>query len=219
MPSIVIAHFSDTHGLPRKGVPEAADVIVHTGDLFPNRTRGKREIEIPYQTFWLNKVASVWRKWAGRRPLILVNGNHDFIDPVPILRQAGIMAVNVEGRVVDMFGFRFMGMPDIPRMDGEWNHEHYEDEIDEHFSTILSYGPDVIVAHCPPYGVLDKPSPYENVHIGSTSITKGLLYGRAPLAYLCGHCHEEGGRRALLEPRTVVSNAATTRNMIEVEKP
>lgn len=218
MSKLILFHISDTHGLPRKKVVDRADVIVHTGDLFPNRTRGNRFVEVPYQTLWLEKTANDWAKWAGGRPVILVNGNHDYIDPVPIFRAHGIHAVNVEGRVIDLHGFRFMGLPDIPWMGGEWNHERQEDEIDEHFNMIMDYEPDVVVAHCPPYGILDTPDAYGGAHIGSTAISNALSYrDHVPLAYLCGHCHERGGRKDMVRGM-IVSNAATSANVIEIEK-
>ena len=207
-----LSHFSDTHGLPRKSVHADADIIVHTGDLFPNKTRGHREIEPAYQQEWLRKTVHEWARWCGGKPFVYIAGNHDFFDPVPIMRRAGIDAHSADGPV-EIGGWRFMGLPDVPWMGGEWNHERVEAEIAERFAHVLEWRPDVIVSHCPPYGVLDVA--YGN-HIGSTSVATALLYGEhEPRAYLCGHCHEMGGKQAQLR-NTIVSNAATTRRAVEV---
>lgn len=223
---VTIAHFSDTHGLPRKRVPDDASIIVHTGDLFPNKTRGNRFVEPGYQREWLIKVLPNWHAWCGGRPFIHVPGNHDFFDPVPLMRRAGIDAhgvdsrelvkiwlassMTVDGVLTEERHITFAGIPDIPWMGGEWNHERHEVEISERFAEVLALRPDVVVCHCPIYGVLD--SAYGN-HIGSTSIATALLYGEhEPLAYLHGHCHESHGEARLRN--TLVSNAATIRRTI-----
>lgn len=215
---MLIAQFSDTHGLPRKPVPEAADVVVHSGDLCPNRTRGNRSIEPPYQIQWLEKTARDWARWLGGRMLLLVEGNHDFVDPAAILRRYGINALNLglHAAPVDVGGLTFAGLSDIPWIEGEWAHEEQEVDIHQHFTRLMDQKPDVIIAHCPPAGVLDDPFDYVNYRIGSTSIATILSYHEhEPLAYLCGHCHERGGKEARVRS-TLISNAATTRRLVEI---
>jgi Icc-related predicted phosphoesterase len=212
-----ICHLSDSHGLPRKPIYDNADVVVHTGDMLPNRTRGNRDIEPGYQEDWLVGVMKSWAAWLGTRPLVYVAGNHDFFDPIPLMRRAGMDAHNVLGTVVKLQGLSFMGLPDIPWMGGEWNHERWEEQIAEHISAILDYRPDVVLGHCPPHGLLD--APYANnpgYHIGSTAIANALTFHwHEPKAYLCGHCHEHGGKEAKIR-NTIISNAATTRRLVEL---
>ena len=206
-----IAHFSDTHGLPRKPVPSDADVIVLSGDICPNKTRGHRHVERPYQTEWLRRTGADWKRWAGDKPLLLVEGNHDFVDPAPILREFRVRAVNLEGREVEVFGMKFMGLPDIPWMGGEWNHERQEDEIKRHIDLILERRPDVLVSHSPIYGVLD--CPWGDYHIGSTALSNALVHGEhRPIAVLHGHCHEMGSQTREVMGM-LVSNAAMGRRV------
>lgn len=226
---VQIAHFSDTHGLPRKRVPDSASIIVHTGDLFPNKTRGHRDIEPAYQREWLIKTISDWKAWIGGRPFVYVSGNHDFFDPIEIMKRAGIDAYGVShreltkiwlassmtnnGKLVDERFITFAGIPDIPWMGSEWNHERHEAEISARFAEVLALESDVIACHCPMYGVLDVA--YGN-HIGSTSIATAMLYGEhEPLAYLHGHCHEAHGEARIRN--TLVSNAATVRRAVNLE--
>lgn len=208
-----IAHFSDTHGLPRKGVPEDADVIVHTGDLFPNKTRGHRDVEPDYQRDWLRKTIADWARWCGNKPFVCVPGNHDFFDgTVALMRRAGIDAYDAR-ELVTVQGVTFAGLPDIPFMGGDWNHERTEPEIAYRFDRVLSHKPDVLVCHCPIYGILDQPHRHADYHIGSTAIANALTYGdHEPKAYLHGHCHEATGEARIRN--TLVSNAATTRRVV-----
>jgi Icc-related predicted phosphoesterase len=214
---VKIAHFSDTHGLPRKGIPEQCDLVVHSGDLFPNQTRGVREVEISYQRQWLHRTMPHWRSWLQNIPMLMVAGNHDYIDPTPLMRAAGLRVYNVEGRILDMHGLRFMGLPDIPWMGGEWNHERSDTEMKEHVDLIYEFKPDVLIAHCPPYGVLDTPYEFnDGYHIGSTPLANALSYHPHEVkAVLCEHCHEQGGREARVRS-TLISNAATTRRVVEI---
>lgn len=218
---MIVAHFSDTHSLPRKPVPASATLVVHTGDLLPNRTRGNISVEVPYQSDWIRKTAAAWAHWLGGRRMLIVAGNHDFIDVAPFMRAADMRVRNVftDGpQTVD--GVRFAGVPYIPTMAGEWNHEKSEQEISDGFRRrVLAHKPHVILNHCPIAGVLDHAYGHG---IGSVAMANALWYerggdgdGYAPLAYLHGHNHEQAG--SLVEINGILfSNAATTRNLIEV---
>lgn len=226
--TVNLAHFSDTHGLPRKEVPDDTDVIVLSGDICPNRTRGLIDIEIDYQEQWLRKTAPQWRAWSKNKPIALVPGNHDFFPDIAwVLRALGVNAFDVsycvEGRKdrsgykpLEICGLTFFGLPDIPWMGGEWNHEHGELEISSRFEEVLDTRPDVVVSHCPPYGVLDNPFDFGTYHIGSSAVATLLGYHEhEPKAYLCGHCHERGGRTAMIRS-TIVSNAAASRVLLKI---
>jgi len=214
---VKISHHSDTHGLPRQAVHDEADVIVLSGDLCPNRTRGHVDIEIAYQENWLARTGEQWRVWAKGKPLVLIPGNHDFfIDIARMLRRAGVAAHDVYLASATIYGVTFLGLPDIPWMGGDWNHERGEQEIEARFATVLDERPDVVVNHCPPHGVLDEPYDFGDYHIGSTAFARLLgSHGHEPKAYLCGHCHERGGRVERVRS-TIVSNAATRRALIEI---
>ena len=217
---MILSHFSDTHGLPRKPVHDSAHVVAHSGDLFPNRTRGIRDIDTAYQENWLRLVVDDWKRWCGDRPLVFVAGNHDYFDPVPIMRRAGIDAHNAES-VPTVLGVRFGGIPDVPNFGGEWNHERSEAFIGAHMEQILASKPDVLVNHCPIAGYLDVPyrlGSYSgsDTHIGSVGIREAVRASAwKPRAILFGHCHEQGGGSDVFEGISL-SNAATTRRLVEI---
>lgn len=212
-----ISHFSDTHGLHRKPVHDEADVIVLTGDICPNLTRGNADLERVYQAKWLHKTGEAWRRWAKGKPLVLVPGNHDFFPHIDVvLRAAGVAAFDASHKVVTVAGRTFFGIADIPWMGGGWNHECGEMEIKQHFDAVMAARPDVVVNHCPLYGVLDDPYDRLDYHIGSTSMVNALTFHEhEPKAYLHGHCHERGGQRTMVRS-TIVSNAATKRMLIDI---
>jgi Icc-related predicted phosphoesterase len=219
--TIRIAHFSDTHGLPRKHVPDEADVIVITGDICPNSRPTVPEYERVYQEDWFRRTALHWKSWAKGKPVLVIRGNHDYTPAIArCLREAGVRAYDAEVGVVDIIGFTFHGLPDIPFMGGGWANEYGETEIAEHIAAVLDKRSDVVLGHAPPYGVLDDPYDLNpGYRIGSTAIVTALSYHEhEPLAYLCGHCHERGGKSTKLRS-TMVVNAAATRRMVTLTKP
>ncbi len=92
-----IVHISDQHGMipsrnSFKNLLDIADLVVLSGDLFPNSTRGIRTIEETFQANWLYGRADHpvnrrdrriplerWVEFLGNLPVLSVGGNHDFI--------------------------------------------------------------------------------------------------------------------------------------------
>ena len=211
-----ISHFSDTHGLPRKPVHDDAAVIVLSGDICPNRTRGVVDVEADYQREWLRTTRKDWLRWSKGKPVVLVPGNHDFYRHMAReLGYAGFFVADASLGMVTVSGVSFLGLPDIPWMGSDWNHERGEQEIEHRFTEVLDQRPDVVDNHCPPYDVLDAPyGTHVDYRIGSAAIAKVLAsHEHAPRLYLCGHCHELGGRTQVVG-RTLVSNAATKRVLV-----
>lgn len=222
-PPLLIAHFSDTHGLPGRPVPRSADIVVHTGDMLPNRTRGNREVEVPYQSQWLRDTMRDWAKWLGGRKMVRVPGNHDFYNVAPTMRAAGLDVHDVftDGPVV-INGFTFAGVPYIPPLSGEWNHETPEGVIADQFKRrVLAHKPDVIVNHCPLDGVLDRGDWHDPR--GSSAMLNALMYGKhMPKLYLHGHAHGHGGSSMYLQnhegSECLVVNAATTCRLVRLTR-
>lgn len=215
---MILAHFSDTHGLPRKVVPDNVEAIVLSGDIAPNKTRGAVAVEEVYQESWFRKTGYAWKAWAKDLPVILVRGNHDFVDVAKCLREAGVRVVDVEMKTEVVCGVRFAGISDIPWMGGEWHGEYSEETIWEHMQAVWTFKPDVLVSHCPPKSVFDRPYDVMNpdYQIGSEAIDTMVRYSDHRVkAVLFGHCHEQGGKTVLLDG-VLYSNAATTRNLVRI---
>ena len=97
---MLLCHVSDTHGF-FPDLPPEAEVIVHSGDGMPNSSRGNLKVEPRFQSEWVRKNVETYKKWLGGRPLIYLEGNHCFIDPISILREAGIDAVSDDDEELD----------------------------------------------------------------------------------------------------------------------
>ena len=100
MKYLSILHFSDMHGetalLEGCPPPEHFDAVVCTGDLCPNKTRGKRKSEIPFQREWTINHIPWFQRLCGKKPFLLTRGNHDFFDVCSILKRSGVFAHALE---------------------------------------------------------------------------------------------------------------------------
>lgn len=224
-----IFHCSDWHGQLSLDAGDV-DVIVCSGDLFPNKSRGDRDIEVPFQTEWLQRNLNKFARLAthpvrGSLPFLFTSGNHDFIDPCPMLREYAVNAINLDDRMVTVDGVRFFGLPWIPFIIGEWAFELPPSELTAKTHEIPLDDVDVLVSHCPPSGFLDMDE--NGLRRGNSALTSRLYYDceRWPKAILTGHIHNSYGMIDMSGPspasdenRTcIISNAATGSREVEIK--
>ncbi len=212
-----LIHFSDTHGsIPYLDQLETIDVVVHSGDLHPNWSRGILPIERSRQLAWsIAEAPRMADNWGTNQPFLYCGGNHDYSDPVPAMRAAGMDAYNIENRVVEAAGLRFYGFPYVKYWSGEWNGEVGESELArmlQPISEMIESGEiDILVAHGPYYGCLDRNGYGERC--GSKSLRQMIFGLTRPLkALLTGHIHE--GEGINMYHKMIVSNAAQISRLI-----
>lgn len=212
-----IYHLSDTHGWGFWDHPlPDVDVVVHTGDLFPNITRGIVEREVPFQTAWLQRFLDPIRKWLGNRPLIYVPGNHDYIELADFLP-----ATRATLTPVQVAGLQWIGFREIPYIAGEWAGEVRTPEMAAIISDIfdgdsgLSAPGDILLSHAPPAGIFDSDRP--GVHYGIPALATALQYRTHRFqAALFGHVHQASYSQVRIMD-TIYSNAAyTTGGIVEL---
>lgn len=193
--SVIIGHFSDLHGDLR--VLETnhlvPDLWISTGDIFPNRTRGKVGVEVPFQRAWFASNAETFRKCFFGKPVLVVNGNHDFVDLGEVLQYEGVWARTlVAGRKVELFDNIFAGFPEILYIDGEWNYETHPGDFTNIVEQTLETGANVLITHSPPKNVLDRDFFRNSWGIGS--LKNMLEYSEHSVKHhFFGHVHECGG--------------------------
>ena len=208
-----IAHVSDIHGhystLDRLG-GDAPDLWVITGDFFPNKTRGHVPTETRWQTNWFGyKSFSIRRRLLGA-PVLLVPGNHDYVNLAGLLRRDGVDAQEVTPDGVEFRGVRFAGFGHIPFVAGEWNRESTTQELYDLTHRTLDCDPDVLLTHAPPDGILNGRYP------GIGPLTTALTYRPHRVTHhFFGHSHEDGGKSVEHMGITFV-NSATTPQWVEL---
>ncbi len=217
-------HISDTHGRLDPLDLEGVDLIVHSGDFLPSFSWGDRQHDTPRQREWLYQSAARIRDWTGGLPVLHCQGNHDFFSSTSvesILRDNGCKWTDITNRSDEIAGLVWYGLPWVPQY-GTCNYGCELDELYRRTEDALRAEPDILVAHCPPWGVLDlsagyhpfggRPVPPE--HIGNPALTAWLMRDdvKRPAHILCGHVHESHGYANV--GATAVSNAATTQHRI-----
>ena len=196
-----IFHFSDVHGeIDWLNMADLSnvDLIVSTGDFFPNCSRGNVGKEIGFQTSWWNKNKDFVAGAFGSIPILIVNGNHDYICLAESLANVGCSATLVTPSGVNVGGIRFAGFREIPYIAGEWNGEKIEEELSRIVAETFGSDPEILVTHCPPAGILDQcGGGYggRGISVGSRSLLDALSYRNHRIrAHLFGHNHNQSGR-------------------------
>lgn len=189
--SLRIAHASDLHSnlLVLKGVDvNNIDAWILTGDFFPNLTRGNVETEINFQTDWFRKKRETIFRVLGNKPVINVDGNHDFVSLGQLLKEyayAGeVLQIN-EHEVVELQGLKFAGHGYIPWIEGEWRGELRTPEMLKVVNNLFdSHTADVLVTHAAPAGILAG-------HWGCSALSNRLFYGDHTFTHhFFGHVHQ-----------------------------
>jgi Icc-related predicted phosphoesterase len=215
---VKILHLSDNHGaLPELRDRDTVDVIVHSGDLMPNRSFGIREIEETFQRFWLEENGKRLKDWIGDKPFLYCPGNHDFVPAVPYLKDAGVDAYDLMDKLVEFGGLSFYGFPWTPKF-YDWNYMCDDRELALRLQPaieLMSQGAiDVMVAHGPIFGVRDRNG--EGHRCGSAIMRQAIQGARhPPRAFLHGHIHESAGLQ-FWSREVLVSNAATTQVILDL---
>jgi Icc-related predicted phosphoesterase len=175
-----------------------------------------------FQGHWILDNAEKLRKWIGEKKLLIIPGNHDFIDPTGPLQEIGICTISLNETCFTDMGLTFYGFPYIPWIGDYWNFElrsaEMSDKVEQLGYIVEDNRVDVLVAHSPIAGILDFTGPeHGSEHIGSTVIGTAISYRwkRIPRLYLHGHAHGSPGISNL--NGMIVSNSARTLHFIEIE--
>jgi Icc-related predicted phosphoesterase len=220
-----LCHTSDNHGTfnPLLG---HFDIIVHSGDFFPDppgNPNFKEEIG-KWQLEWLEENMIQFTKWIGNHPFLFTLGNHDHVNPLDfekLLKSWGIDATCLHDAVITHKGINFYGFPYVPYINGSFAYEKELSEMIEEVEWMTNNINntslvDVLVCHCPPFGILDRS--YNNNNWGSTAIADALNFkikaDKHPTYYLCGHVHHSMGIKIV--NNICFSNAATFQQILEV---
>jgi len=211
-----ILHISDWHGqflFP----DEQCDVIVSSGDMLPIFARNNIVYNISAQKYWIRNNISRFKNLIGDSKFLSCSGNHDFVSLASELVKYNIDAVDLDTTWIKYEGISFAGFPYIPYIIGEWNFELVDDDLRKKTNKFLDKcsGTDILVMHCPPYGILDELDKFTKIG-GNVHLTNSLFYRMEmlPKALCCGHFHLNYGITKI--NNILFSNAATTYNVLEI---
>ena len=215
-----ILHCSDLHGRHLNKISDDVDLVINSGDWMPSSNPLSKEIS--FQEDWLKTNGQRIKDYLNNKTLLFASGNHDFCDPVPILSKIGVRIINITDHLYihKDSGLSFYGFPYIPFIYNHWNNERELPEMVKEFDSMIETIKgarldqiDILVAHCPPYGILDKNR--EGSSIGNRVLINRIDYcDFSPNYILCGHVHENSG--VVSYNYITISNAACTQQILEV---
>jgi len=177
----VIGHASDLHGdydvlINNTRKP---DLWVFSGDMLATEAQSMELVqswkERSFQAFTFKYDAPHLKTALMDVPVLVVDGNHDFLSFATLLQEAGVEAYPLTVRPEVVFhGLRFSGYPHIPWIQGYWNHERRL--LRPYVEDIFADPPDVLVTHMPPLGILDATvSGGHSAHYGCQVLADALL--------------------------------------------
>lgn len=210
-----IIHASDHHGALMQ--LSFADLYIISGDMLPdfpdifidiNGYRRRKILPHKYmqgQSNWLKDKNL--RDYLGNKdaPVVLVRGNHDFID-YGHAYGGEIYEIQDPSQVFNIKGLRIGGCRGVAYIGMGWSDEMYDPDLDKIVSK-LPTDLDIMVTHAPPYGILDEIQNY-GVKSFTYYLQKCSIVGKPPKLWCFGHCHYDNGKQYFGD--TLMSNAATT---------
>jgi hypothetical protein len=198
---------ADLHGrLPDPGELPSCEIALIAGDVCPLADHG-----LLRQRRWLEDEFAPWLERLPAAHVVGIAGNHDLVFAL----EGGSMAPHLpwhylQDSGVELSGLRIHGTPWVPWIGGRWAFQASavdgERLLAEQFAGIPE-GLDVLLAHTPPRGVLDRTARGEAV--GSPALLERITACR-PRLVVCGHIHEAYGLATVGdEPATtLVANVA-----------
>jgi Icc-related predicted phosphoesterase len=132
-----------------------------------------------------------WLDTIKAKDKIVIGGNHDSELERLGKEECKRLLTNctyLENDVALIYGLKIWGSPFSP-MFNDWSFMRLDGDLKEIWATIPNDA-DIIITHCPAYGILDQVLPRDNSQ-GSFSL-KDRIKEIQPAIHICGHIHEQG---------------------------
>lgn len=176
---------ADTHCRHEELVIPPGDILVHIGDFCNEGTK---------------EEALAFIEWFENQPhthKVLVAGNHDCVMDQRHWRydkstkdRVKQNIIYLENETVDIEGLKIFGWPYVaeePEEDTKWAFTPW---MMEPRKLEIPQGVDVVLSHCPPYGIRDIA--FNLYHIGCNQLLEQIDF-RKPRYHIFGHCHNQRG--------------------------
>jgi len=204
-----ICFISDSHNKYKLHIGKfalpPADILVHCGDM----TSMGYEHEVVNFYKWFNGLHQYGHK-------IFIPGNHDWLfESYPTLAKSLFPLpcnfIYLEDSGIELRGLKFYGTPVQPPF-CDWAFNREEKRLIKHWEAIPE-DIDVLITHCPPFGILDSWEGYNP--IGSKSLLNEVQYRIKPKVHAFGHSH--GGYGVGQYDGITFINASNLNNKYEMQ--
>jgi Icc-related predicted phosphoesterase len=177
---ISITVISDTHCRHGELRLPPGDLLIHCGDMFELGDKNTRRI-------------AEMDDWFGRQRferILCTGGNHDLDIEAALVERAQPFrnASFLNDETVEFRGLKIHGAPWVNDLPGHAFHKDH-DALAEAWATVPA-GPDILVTHTPPAGILDTSSRGRSYGCPALAGEIGRI---APRAHCFGHVHASRG--------------------------
>ncbi|TFI56295.1 metallophosphoesterase [Sphingomonas parva] len=184
---------SDTHGRHRELALPGGDILIHCGDMF--------------DLFGAPPDLAEIDRWFGEQPyerILCTGGNHDRALEATLARrpQPFRNAWFLRDARVEVGGLTIFGSPWVPDLPTHAFHKR-QAALAALWAEVPA-GPDVLVTHTPPNGVLDQSRSGQSLGCRALASEIGRI---APRLHCFGHVHASAGQRRIGE--TLFVNASS----------
>ncbi len=147
-------------------------------------------------------------------PCFAVHGNCDDELAIKLLEKSEVVTF-LHGKSVTFNDFTLHGVGGSNQTPFYTPSEYSEEYLEELIKGFEFGDENILISHCPPYGVLDRT--YEGIHAGSTAVSLNLKFFDV---VVCGHIHEAKGVERIRETLVVNPGSAASGNyaLIDLEK-
>lgn len=174
-----IVAISDTHGFEPE-LPEG-DILIHAGDMCNQGTLN----ELAKSAKYLNKQREKFAE------IIIVPGNHDIPFQTDYYRAVSLFnAAVLTDKMYDIKGLCIFGTSWQPEF-MNWAFNAPDTHLQEVYRRIPQ-DIDILVTHCPPYGMLDTAT-LSSPHVGSKVLLEHVTRIQ-PNIHIFGHIHGSYGK-------------------------
>jgi Icc-related predicted phosphoesterase len=202
---MILTFISDTHTYMydknyKELILSKGDVLCFTGDIMSS---GYSEKELVDFLEWFSKQPYKYK--------IFIGGNHDrflednsFIAEEIISEFASCGVIYLKNTSFEYEGIKFYGTPYQPYFCG-WAFNVPDDKKLLNIYKMIPDDVDVLLTHCPPYGILDKShrpnysNPTGENRLGSTALREVIddmfHHNCPPRVVAFGHIHGDGGKQ------------------------
>lgn len=186
--SVKIACISDLHSKIDEVIISKVDLLLIAGDLCPAYHSDILSIDL--QARWLQKDFPYWFLVQPVKECVAIFGNHCWIGE-KARHRIPVMPDNfryIQDESIELFGLKIYGTAwSLPF--NNWAFNLPEERLEIYWDNI-SDDTDILLCHCPPYGIMD--TAIGGISIGSKTLLARIMKIK-PKMVVFGHCHNEYG--------------------------
>ena len=200
--NLTIVLISYTHELHREVEVPPGDILIHAGDFTMNSKSAEKLLDF---NEWLGELPHAYR--------VIIPGNHDAVVEDTSRRALITNATLLVNEGVEIMGLKIWGSPITPLLGESFG--IVSDAARAKLYSRIPADTDILVTHCPPYGILDQ-APGSDRHEGCHQLFAAVQKVK-PMLHVFGHIHGAYGTESTND--TLFVNATLPVRGFEMNRP